>query len=576
MLMGYMSLDKLGVMIMTMEGTEEEKSQARKVLPLLNQGHRVLVSILLLNYLGLEALPIWLNRLMPEGTAIVVSVTFVLFFGEILPSAIFTGKHQMTIAAKLAPLCHLVMAATAPLSYPIAKGLDLWMGDTNGMVRFRRNELKALISLQQHPHQSPSPTGETGAVLPTWDSRSSSIRSTDLLDDEVTIINSALGMSLKKVEAIMTPFDQVYMVNDERLLDKALMEEIVASGYSRIPVFCGHRSNIRGILLVKRLIGTTNGYGITCYTNPTLCHRPIPATPSYVQACWDNDVPIDPNMAAFHGVVTNEDVLEELIQDDFYDESDRVDMHLRRADTETRRERCRAAGVQRAEMIDHHSVNVVGVPRPKSMFTGIIEEIGTVVSRVEKDDMQMWDGSVAKGTVLVVRLEVALDGAYIGCSIAINGTCLTATDIDRDTGHVSFGCAPETLRLTNLRVLEAGDKVNVERAMGAQDRNSGHFVQGHVDGTGKILELTKEGESLWVKIQAEPSLLAHVVPKGFIAIDGTSLTVCEVNSRQGWFNVMLITHTQQSIVLPTKSVGDLVNLEVLCRWSRSSRRTGGG
>ncbi|RHY71748.1 hypothetical protein DYB30_001139 [Aphanomyces astaci] len=188
------------------------------------------------------------------------------------------------------------------------------------------------------------------------------------------------------------------------------------------------------------------------------------------------------------------------------------------------------------------------------MFTGIIEEIGTVVSRVEKDDMQMWDGSVAKGTVLVVRLKVALDGAYIGCSIAINGTCLTATDIDRDTGHVS-------LRLTNLRVLEAGDKVNVERAMGAQDRNSGHFVQGHVDGTGKILELTKEGESLWVKIQAELSLLAHVVPKGFIAIDGTSLTVCEVNSRQGWFNVMLITHTQQSIVLPTKSVGDLVNLE---------------
>ncbi|ETW08721.1 riboflavin synthase, alpha subunit [Aphanomyces invadans] len=195
------------------------------------------------------------------------------------------------------------------------------------------------------------------------------------------------------------------------------------------------------------------------------------------------------------------------------------------------------------------------------MFTGIIEEIGTVVSRVEKDGMKMWDGSVARGTVLVVRLKVALEGAYIGCSIAINGTCLTATDIDFDNGHVSFGCAPETLRLTNLRVLEAGDRVNVERAMGAQDRNSGHFVQGHVDGTGKILEMTKEGESLWVKIQAEPSLMAYVIPKGFIAVDGTSLTVCKVNNREGWFNVMLITHTQQSIVLPTKSVGDLVNLE---------------
>ncbi|KAF0692969.1 Aste57867_16015 [Aphanomyces stellatus] len=195
------------------------------------------------------------------------------------------------------------------------------------------------------------------------------------------------------------------------------------------------------------------------------------------------------------------------------------------------------------------------------MFTGIIEEIGTVVSLIERDDMVMWDGTVAKGTVLVVHTKIALEGAYIGCSIAINGTCLTATEIDEKQGHVSFGCAPETLRKTNLRVLKAGDKVNIERAMGAQDRNSGHFVQGHVDGTGSILDLTREGESLWVKIKADRSLMAYIVPKGFIAIDGTSLTVCEVNNQEGWFNVMLITHTQQSIILPTKSIGDLVNLE---------------
>ncbi|CAK4076182.1 unnamed protein product [Aphanomyces euteiches] len=195
------------------------------------------------------------------------------------------------------------------------------------------------------------------------------------------------------------------------------------------------------------------------------------------------------------------------------------------------------------------------------MFTGIIEEIGTVVTLEERDDMVMWDGTVAKGTVLVVQVKTALEGAYIGCSIAINGTCLTATEIDDKQGHVSFGCAPETLRKTNLRVLKAGDKVNVERAMGAQDRNSGHFVQGHVDGTGSILDMTREGESLWVKIKAAPSLMEFIVPKGFIAIDGTSLTVCEVNTTEGWFNIMLISHTQQSIVLPTKAIGDLVNLE---------------
>ncbi|RHY26066.1 hypothetical protein DYB32_007896 [Aphanomyces invadans] len=97
-----------------------------------------------------------------------------------------------------------------------------------------------------------------------------------------------------------------------------------------------------------------------------------------------------------------------------------------------------------------------------TMFTGIIEEIGTVVSRVEKDGMKMWDGSVARGTVLVVRLKVALEGAYIGCSIAINGTCLTATDIDFDNGHVSFGCAPETymtMRAQARLILDQGDVI---------------------------------------------------------------------------------------------------------------------
>lgn len=193
------------------------------------------------------------------------------------------------------------------------------------------------------------------------------------------------------------------------------------------------------------------------------------------------------------------------------------------------------------------------------MFTGIVEELGAVVSMQERHDLRLWNGETGSGWELVVAVRVALEGAYIGCSIAVNGTCLTATSIDGD--RVAFGVAPETLARTNLGELRAGDQVNVERSMGATDRNSGHFVQGHVDGTGRIASFTRDHDSLWVKVHTPPEILANIVRKGYVAIDGTSLTVCEVNAREGWFNVMLIAHTQNHIVLPLKKVGDKVNLE---------------
>ncbi|DBA04106.1 TPA: hypothetical protein N0F65_004214 [Lagenidium giganteum] len=193
------------------------------------------------------------------------------------------------------------------------------------------------------------------------------------------------------------------------------------------------------------------------------------------------------------------------------------------------------------------------------MFTGIVEEMGTVVSMQERDDLLLWNGERGTGWELVVQVTLAQQGAYLGCSIAVNGTCLTATAIDGD--KIAFGVAPETLRRTNLGQLTTGDKVNIERSMGVDDRNSGHFVQGHVDGTGKILEFKRENDSLWVKIQTPTAILNDIVPKGYIAIDGTSLTVCDVNRRENWFNIMLIAHTQNHIILPLKKVGDLVNLE---------------
>ena len=168
------------------------------------------------------------------------------------------------------------------------------------------------------------------------------------------------------------------------------------------------------------------------------------------------------------------------------------------------------------------------MPR-QNVFSGIVEEMGTVVSLQTDKEMLLWDGTTGEGTELIVDGPVASDGAYIGCSIAVNGVCLTATRINiDDQPKFSLTLAPETLRRTNLGALKENDKVNLERSLAADGRNSGHYVQGHVDTTGKVLKKTLEGDSLWVEIEVnDPDLLACIVPKGYVAVDGTSLTVCD-------------------------------------------------
>ena len=138
--------------------------------------------------------------------------------------------------------------------------------------------------------------------------------------------------------------------------------------------------------------------------------------------------------------------------------------------------------------------------------------------------------------------------------------CLTATAFDDKT--CNFGLAPETLRRSNLVDLTPGEPVNLERALAADGRNSGHMVQGHVDDVATIEELRPEGDALWVRVKPPARLMPYIVPKGFIAVDGTSLTVCEVNNQEGWFDFMLVAYTQQHIIIPKKKVGGKVNIEV--------------
>lgn len=182
------------------------------------------------------------------------------------------------------------------------------------------------------------------------------------------------------------------------------------------------------------------------------------------------------------------------------------------------------------------------------MFTGIVEEVGRVLSLQQEGEG--WELSIGASTVL--------DGTKIGDSIAVEGTCLTVTELGQDEFLV--GLAPETLARTHLGGLEPGDVVNLERSLPVDGRLDGHFVQGHIDGTGVIRRKTPDDDSLWVEIEASPDILRYLVPKGYVAVDGVSLTVVEVGETS--FTFMLVAYTQAHVSLPHKKIGDPVNLEV--------------
>lgn len=181
------------------------------------------------------------------------------------------------------------------------------------------------------------------------------------------------------------------------------------------------------------------------------------------------------------------------------------------------------------------------------MFTGIIEELGTI------RDIAISGNSGSLG----ILADRVLEGTKIGDSIAVNGICLTVTRLDPD--GFTADVMPETIKRTSLSAAGRGDKVNLERAMAANGRFGGHIVSGHIDGTGTIREYKKDGNAVWVTISADDDILKHVVEKGSIAIDGISLTVASVTHT--CFKVSVIPHTAAETTLLLKHAGDPVNLE---------------
>ncbi|KAE8887979.1 hypothetical protein PF005_g11419 [Phytophthora fragariae] len=390
--MGLVSLDMLNVRILEMEGTELEKQWARKVRPVLERHHLLLVTLLIVDASANEALPIFLDKLVPEGVSIILSVTCVLMFGEIIPSAIFTGPNQLRIAAALTPGVKVLMAVVFPLAYPISKLLDWWIGADHDAAQYKRNELKALVALQresgairqsfvesrlcdyemesastssahssvlmspntqrQQPLLKPEPETEidvdVDVEVETPNQRKrrrqhAMATGTKLNVDEVTIIHGALDLSSKTVAEVMLPMSEIYTLEIDTKLDHNTMADILASGHSRIPVYETRKSNIVGLLFVKKLIVLDPDDARPI--RDLVLRKPILVSPSghysmlnefqkgrshialvtketeLVASCWRNNRPI-PLHVVFEGIVCLEDVIEELLQEEIEDESD--------------------------------------------------------------------------------------------------------------------------------------------------------------------------------------------------------------------------------------------------------------
>ncbi|MCX8044976.1 MAG: riboflavin synthase [Desulfobacterota bacterium] len=200
------------------------------------------------------------------------------------------------------------------------------------------------------------------------------------------------------------------------------------------------------------------------------------------------------------------------------------------------------------------------------MFTGLVESVGEIKKTVRR----------GAGLEMVINGAFAGDGLTLGESIAIDGACLTVTA--RQECCFSVDVSPETLNRTTFNEKKVGDRVNLERALRLSDRLGGHLVTGHIDGIGIIRGIERKGDFMCLRIQAPVGILAYVIEKGSIAVDGISLTVNSCTQNE--FDVMIIPHTFAKTTLQYKKVGEKVNLEndLIAKYVEKfllSRRTSG-
>lgn len=295
---GLLSLDETKLEIKVMIGTEEEKRAASSILPIIKQHHLLLVTLLLFNSIANETLPIFLGTLVPNYIAIILSVTLVLIFGEIIPTALFTGANQLLVAAKLTKMVYALLILFYPIAFPIAKLLDYCLGADEGDSSITREELEALVVLQGEDYRrlsrensimksrgsssdnllayntkynsigDPSTSAAAAAALAMSgkaDKKSAATAATAGFEEEdhkmslskyeVNLMTGILKLSKFTVKDAMIPIRKVFMISSSTKLDEKSLYDILDSGFSRIPVFKRRdKQSILGYLLVKELI----------------------------------------------------------------------------------------------------------------------------------------------------------------------------------------------------------------------------------------------------------------------------------------------------------------------------------
>ena len=239
---GLLSIDTLELEMKMIHGTEEQRKLAADVLPLLRKHHYLLVTLLLWNAVCMEALPIFLDAIMPSVWAIIISVTAVLVFGEIVPQAYWTGPKQLEIASKTTTMVNFLMIAVGIIAFPISKILD-WLLGEHHVLRYNNNDLKALIEL--HSLKALQDTLGSPDML-----------GFGLQPFQTKMIQGAIDIQNKKVKDIMIPFQRVYSLGINKKIDVRTAKKILKWGFSRIPVYIEKdKHSIIGYLLIKTLIG---------------------------------------------------------------------------------------------------------------------------------------------------------------------------------------------------------------------------------------------------------------------------------------------------------------------------------
>ncbi|XP_048632606.1 DUF21 domain-containing protein At2g14520 isoform X2 [Brassica napus] len=255
--LGLMSMSLVDLEVLAKSGTTRDRKHAAKILPVVKNQHLLLCTLLICNAAAMETLPIFLDALVTAWGAILISVTLILLFGEIIPQSV-CSRHGLAIGATVAPFVRVLVWICSPVAWPISKLLDFLLG--HGRVAlFRRAELKTLVDL--HGNEA----GKGG----------------ELTHDETTIIAGALELSEKMVKDAMTPISETFVIDINAKLDRDLMNLILEKGHSRVPVYYEQRTNIIGLVLVKNLL-TINPDDETQVKNVTIRRIPRKVTVTWL------------------------------------------------------------------------------------------------------------------------------------------------------------------------------------------------------------------------------------------------------------------------------------------------------